>query len=284
MISKLQSCIICAQPYEDCHLPGLVRCRSCGFISANLQLPANEVKRLYSEQYFRGEEYRDYVADRPVFKKHFQRRLKKLLTFVSDPASKHLLEIGCAYGFFLAEASKVFATVHGIDIASEAIQYAREQLHEQVTDIEFLDYTPDQKIDVVCMWDTIEHLETPAAYIKKVSGLLAPGGVLAITTGDIESRVAKLRGARWRQIHPPTHLHYFSKRTLTALLEANGFQVRYAGSDGQYRSMTTMAHGILMVRHNYRKVFEVLRRTRLLNFSVYLNLYDIMYVVAEKIV
>ena len=59
-----------------------------------------------------------------------------------------------------------------------------------------------------------------------------------MTTGDIGSLMARWRGARWRQIHPPTHLHYFSKLTLAQLLERHGFTVAYAGYDGMYPAST----------------------------------------------
>ena len=47
---------------------------------------------------------------------------------------------------------------------------------------------------------------------------------LALTTGDIGSVNARLRGHKWRMIHPPTHLHYFSAETMKALLDRHGFR------------------------------------------------------------
>jgi hypothetical protein len=51
---------------------------------------------------------------------------------------------------------------------------------------------------------------------------LEPGGLLALTTGDIGSLNARLRGSNWRMIHPPTHLHYFSVQSITSLLKRHG--------------------------------------------------------------
>jgi hypothetical protein len=113
----MTTCIVCGGVYVNSSLPGLVRCASCGFISANLSLPLEALKRLYSSDYFQGQEYRDYVADRVVIEKHFRMRLDKLLEFIPDPSSRCLLEVGCAYGFFLSVASQSFATVEGLDIS-----------------------------------------------------------------------------------------------------------------------------------------------------------------------
>jgi len=277
----MNTCILCGGAYGDCNIPGLVKCISCGFVTANLSLTSDEIKQIYGRRYFHGEEYADYIADRQVIERHFRTRLNTLVRFVSEPGTKHLLEIGCAYGFFLNVASGIFATVEGIDISTDAIAFAREQ-NLSVSEQDFLDYAPLYPPDIICMWDTIEHLAHPVAYIDAAARLLPRGGVLAITTGDIESFVARVRGARWRQIHPPSHLHYFAKGNLTELLQRRGFAVRYAGSDGQLRSLETIAYVVLMIKHHQPSLYKALKRTGLLKFAIYLNLFDIMYLIAEK--
>jgi 2-polyprenyl-3-methyl-5-hydroxy-6-metoxy-1,4-benzoquinol methylase len=277
------ACSVCGGKHELEHFPGLLRCSSCGFITADVELSVEQLKSMYSEQYFRGEEYRDYIADRAILIRHFRERLRKLVTFVSEPGSKRLLEIGCAYGFFLQVASEGFKSVEGIDISHDAIRYAREVLQQQASEVDLLDYQPSHQFDVVCMWDTIEHLAKPGEYVAAASSLLAPGGYLAISTGDIDSFVARFRGRRWRQIHPPTHLQYFSKKTLRRLLERHQLEMVYAGSDGQFRNCDSMAYGTLMVKNYYPKVYRVLQSTGLLNFPIYVNLFDIMFVIAKKV-
>jgi 2-polyprenyl-3-methyl-5-hydroxy-6-metoxy-1,4-benzoquinol methylase len=273
---------VCAGEYRPDNIPGLVRCSACGFVSTDISLSADELKALYSTKYFQGEEYRDYIDDRQVIEKHFRARLKLLLSFVSDASRKNLFEIGAAYGFFLSVARSSFANVEGVDISSEAIAYAQQELHLPVAEADFLGYTPHNKIDVACMWDTIEHLASPHLYIEKLSSLMGTGGVVAITTGDIDSLVARMRGKQWRLIHPPTHLHYFSKKTLSELLSRNGFETCYTGSDGQYRSLASIAHGILMVKNHRPELYSTLRNTGMLDHALYLNLYDIMFVIAKK--
>ncbi len=62
-------------------------------------------------------------------------------------------------------------------------------------------------------------------YISKISNEIGSNGRLYITTGDIESWLSKIQKKKWRLIHPPSHLHYFSKKTITQLLEASDFIV-----------------------------------------------------------
>jgi 2-polyprenyl-3-methyl-5-hydroxy-6-metoxy-1,4-benzoquinol methylase len=275
-------CLVCSGRYRDAEIPGLLQCESCSFQTANVELSDQELANLYSSNYFAGEEYHDYVKERPLIERHFRSRLKKLLPYIGDPAHKSLFEVGCAYGFFLSVAKTQFGSVAGIDISKDAIDYAASTLDLPVQAGDFLNCYFDAPVDVLCMWDTVEHLKNPDAYLAHAARNIRPGGIIALTTGDIDSAVARLRGRRWRQIHPPTHLHYFSKATLGRLLNKHGFTLCYSGSDGMFRSVDTMAYIILNIKHKYPKVYAALKRSRLLNWNIYLNFYDIMFLIGEK--
>ncbi|MBV8213877.1 MAG: class I SAM-dependent methyltransferase [Verrucomicrobia bacterium] len=261
---------------------GLSRCEACSFTTADLALSEEQLRQLYTAHYFAGDEYRDYVADRPVIEKQFRVRLRRLLKFVPAERRRNLFEIGCAHGFFLALAQEAFDAVEGIDISADATEYGREVLGLNTQNAEFLSYPFTSVPDVVSMWDTIEHLSRPDLYIGKIAEALAPGGILALTTADLESWAAKIRGNKWRQIHPPTHLHYFSRRTLHMLLGRFGLEVVYMGTEGMYRSVDTMAYIILCLKSNRHNLYARLKNTGLLNWDLYLNLGDILFVVAKK--
>jgi SAM-dependent methyltransferase len=275
-------CLICAGEYRSSRLPGLLECADCGFITADVKISAGDLRKLYSRQYFSGGEYKDYLAERRLHEKHFRRRLRLLRQFVDQPEKKFLFEVGCAYGFFLALAREHFRRTGGIDISADAAGYAAQTLGLPATVGDFLDYELPEAPDVVCLWDTIEHLEKPDLYLEKLSSRMRPGGLVAITTGDIGSVIARLRGARWRQIHPPTHLHYFSKVTLNRLLTRCGFEVCHAAYEGTYRSLDTTAYIIFSIKRRRPEIYQLLKKTGLLGISFYLNLYDIMLVMARK--
>ena len=275
-------CLVCGGALAKSALPGLLACTVCGFTTADLALSDAELERLYGPEYFAGQEYMDYVSERPLIRRHFETRLDRLLRYVAIPRSKRLFEIGSAYGFFLEVARERFRSVEGIDISSVAAAYARDQLGLRVTAGEFLGHEMSGPVDVVCLWDTIEHLRDPHLYVEKAASYMTPGGTIALTTGDISSWMARWRGKRWRQIHPPTHLHYFSRRTLTKLLERHGFTVVYAGYDGMYRSVDTMAYILLTIKQSRAGIYRALKKSGVLNWNLYLNLYDIVYLIATK--
>jgi SAM-dependent methyltransferase len=275
-------CLVCGAGYRPSQLPGLLACEACDFTTADVTLSRAQLEELYSAAYFAGGEYKDYLSERPMIEKHFRIRLKKLLEYVPGPASKRLFEIGCAYGFFLSVARPRFASAAGIDISRDAAEYAAGTLGLDVRAGDFSQYEFPERPDVVCLWDTVEHLARPDLYIEKIARNMNPGGIVSLTTGDIGSLVARFRGKRWRQIHPPTHLHYFSKATLIRLLERCGFRVRYCGYEGVYRSADTMAYMILALRHGRPGLHAALKRMGVLDWNLYLNLRDIVFIIAER--
>lgn len=278
------ACIVCETQGKHIQAyPGILKCTECGYIHADTQLTDSELIELYSEAFFTGEEFSDYLSAEPLFRKNFRARWKVLNKFVDQPRHRHLLEIGSGYGFFLDVVRDQFDSVEGIDITDAGVRYAREQLKLEVVQEDFLlrDYK-NRKFDVVCMWDTIEHLREPQKYVQKIADLTDTGALFAVTTADIESLNSRMRGRRWRMIHPPTHLHYFSPRTIGRLLDRFGFEVIYNRYCGFYRSIGNVSHSILVQRHNRDSLYRKMEGTKASKLGFYLNLYDIMYVIARR--
>ena len=49
-----------------------------------------------------------------------------------------------------------------------------------------------------------------------------------------------------------------------------------------FRSMDSMAYMILVLRNHRPALYAAVKRTGILSWDLYLNLYDIMFVIAEK--
>ena len=279
----MNECTVCGGVSNGPYYAGLLKCQTCGHVFADLDLTEEELSALYGRNYFFGDEYSDYLADKEVLQKNFRLRLRILERFLEHKRHRHLIEIGCAYGFFLDSARDRFATVQGIDIAQDGVEHARRQLGLNVDHGDILKHDfADQKFDVVCMWDTIEHLAHPHRYLEKIAGITEPGALLAITTGDMKSFNARLKKEKWRQIHPPSHLHYFSKETLTRFLDRQGFEILYDKYCGFYRSFDNIAYNIFVLRKGLPRLYGFLKKTRLTELKVYLNLYDILFIIARK--
>jgi SAM-dependent methyltransferase len=278
--NSVKSCKLCGESVEGNYLyEGLLKCPSCGLVFADTTLGAKELQQLYQHRYFFGDEYLDYVADKSTIQKNFQKRIETLREF--SPSGR-LFEIGCAYGFFLELAVKHW-DASGCDIAEEPVRYAVERgFNARSADFAKLPLDP-QSQDVVCMWDTIEHLAQPEVYVKKASEILKHGGCIALTTGDIGSPAARFRKSRWRLIHPPTHLFYFDRNTIGKLFDKNGLDIVHFEHCGYRRSLQQAFYSILVLNSDSprrHRMYEFL--THLFPFSFYLNLFDIMFVIACK--
>lgn len=278
-----QSCLICRSTDVAPLYKGLLRCRNCQFIFADLNLTDDDFARLYDQSLFKEGEFFDYAADRKYFTKNFRLRNQVLRRYLDPERHQRLLEIGSAYGFFLDVVRADFREVLGIDLTDQGVRYTREQLKLPAVSGDFLKHDfGGAKFDVVCLWDTIEHVGRPDLYVARMSELTEPGALLALTTGDVGSFVARLRGERWRMIIPPVHAHYFSRATIARLLDTYGFDVVYDRYGGFYRSARNVAYIILALRHKRPGLFRRLERLGVLNWGFYLNVYDIMYVIARK--
>lgn len=279
----MSQCIVCCNSKHDQLYKGIIRCSNCGHIFADINLTDEELRDTYRKNYFFGDEYSNYVADKRVIRKNFQKRLEVLREFIDADHHNRLLEIGCAYGFFLELAKEQFKIAVGLDISEDGIRYARDVLGVIAYQADLLQHDfSGQMFDVVCMWDTIEHIRDPRLYIEKLSSIIPKDGLLALTTGDIDSLIARLQRDRWRLIHPPTHIHYFSQRTLSLLLRQYGFEPIYSHYCGFFRSIDNVAYNLFALRQQRPELYKIIQRSGLGRIDFYLNLYDIMFVVARK--
>lgn len=277
-------CVVCGSIEPGAPLfRGILRCPACGYVYADMRLTDEELFALYNEQFFNDAEWSNYPSEEKFIRRNFRLRWNQFKKFLDPARHKSLLEIGSAYGFVLDEVSGEFAHVEGIDLTAAGVQHTREQFKLGAVQADFLahDYGA-RRFDVVCLWDTIEHLRAPHSYVEKIASLTERGALLAITTANADSVNARLRGAKWRMIHPPTHLHYFSRSTIARLLERHGFEVVYNRHCGYYRSLDYTAYNILMRRRRQPWLYRQLARTGLTRLAFYLNLYDIMYVIARR--
>jgi len=250
----------------------LMKCTNCGHAIYKKKINNYEIHEIYNSNYFKDGEYKDYLADERIIKKNFKLRLQNLKknNIFKD---NHLLEIGSAYGFFLDLAKEFFLTASGVELNKEALTYS-SQNHKVWEKIE--DVNSNIKYDVICLWDVLEHLTNPIESIKDIINISKNNHTLVFTTGDIGSLNARIFKKNWRLIHPPTHINYFTKKSICIMLKNLGYQITTIKYTGYYRSLD-----FIMYKLNVLKKLN--SKFKLNNFSIYSNLYDIFYVEAKKI-
>jgi 2-polyprenyl-3-methyl-5-hydroxy-6-metoxy-1,4-benzoquinol methylase len=168
----------------------------------------------------------------------FARRSRFLLEHVAP--GLRVLDVGCGEGHFTAALAAAGAQVIGLDVAAEPLRRARER-HPEL-ELRLLDEAgpwplADASFDVVWAGEVIEHVADTAAWLSELRRVLRSGGSLLLSTpanGRLSLLAAALSPSAFARRFDPRgdHLRFYSRATLTRLIEEFGFQdvsVRGAG-------------------------------------------------------
>jgi len=155
-------------------------------------------------------------------------------------AGERVLDMGCGEGRFAAALACIGARPVGIDVAAEPLRRALErhpELDLRRMTAEGAWPLEDASFDAVWAGEVIEHVADTAGWLSEARRVLRSGGSLLLSTPD-HGRLRMLRWAlapRAFEAHfdpRADHLRFYTRRTLTELLEDFGFHdvdVRSAG-------------------------------------------------------
>ena len=238
------SCYICSSTAlkdigERNGIP-LVKCNDCKII----YVPPNRIdddllRDFYSQDYFESDSiigYKNYIHEETIHRRNAGRILDRYLKVIprETPA---VLDLGCAFGFFLDEARKRGCEVTGVEMSAFARHYATDQLrlavHHDLQSV--VDQLPG-KFDAVFLLGTIEHLSNAREVLSGIRDVLKPGGVLVVTTVDTAGLLPLYA------LKPPEHLIYFNRRNLASLLEQTGFSLSNASMYFAYYLVGDLLH------------------------------------------
>ena len=286
-IKNLDCCRLCRSPYYHILFIkenyNVAKCDTCGMVFLDFDPDEKFFTDYYSKEFFNDKgtkhAYNDYEKEAGSLKKSFIRR-SDIIKKYKDNGS--LLDLGCATGAFMETASKYWQ-VAGVDISEYAISQAKlKNLDVFCGELKDSLYVK-QKFDVIPLWDTIEHVSNPKLTIQQADKILNTGGILALTTGDIDSVFSKLCGRFWHLYNIPQHLSFFDKTTVPKLLEDEGFIVR----EILYLPINLTLDYLLFRLITFYKLdflrpfYKYLKGLNLLDKSININLYDIVFVVAQ---
>lgn len=201
----------------------IVRCLSCGFVYLSPKPSSDELA-----QFYRNFDYHNPSISEKVIKSDAIRSIKLINKF--KPQTGSMIDIGCGRGFLLDEARRFGWKVFGIDYSQKVLDYAKNVLNLDTTCADIRSYVSHNKYSVVVLNQVIEHVTNPKRVLKNCYKLLDEKGIIYIATPNIESVAAKVHKEHFDHIIPPEHVGYYSRKTLSLLLEKCGFKVIYKGS------------------------------------------------------
>lgn len=203
----------------------VVKCKNCGFIYTN-PIPF-DLESYYSEEYFKDIRHKDkfYNTDGSIkiSEGDYLNGIQAIENFSKKRGT--LLEIGAARGGFLRQVRKLGWEVSGVEISADAVKIAQENNLELYRG-DYLDYKPDKKYDVICMYQTLEHLPEPKRVLLKTHKELSENGLLVIEVPNIKGWDIKWNRNRKQLILDlPRHVNHFSPKFLKKELKKIGFEI-----------------------------------------------------------
>jgi SAM-dependent methyltransferase len=140
---------------------------------------------------------------------------------------RHVVDVGCGYGYFLRAAFFRGWDVDGIDPSLRAVQYAETLTGARPWCGTWEDGFTKQWPAISALW-LVEHLPDPARFLEWAHRhLYADGALLLVVPNDfsaIQMRANKVSKRPFWWIHY-THMNYFNWRSIETLLVSACFRV-----------------------------------------------------------
>lgn len=152
-------------------------------------------------------------------------RRKQFAEWISKYSLKgsKVLELGCGYGEYLALLNDCDVNAYGVEYGKMAVESCRaKNLNAQGTYLGDDDCTLSEgPFDAFMILNWLEHLPDINKVLCKIRDNLNPGGVGLVEVPNFDMILRKNAFSEFIV----DHLYYFTKKTLTATLELNGFDV-----------------------------------------------------------
>jgi 2-polyprenyl-3-methyl-5-hydroxy-6-metoxy-1,4-benzoquinol methylase len=172
-------------------------------------------KKIYNTKYYEDRDHLDL---------HLAETIK---LFMDDFKLEKLLDVGCGTGrivkFFNDNGFKSL----GCDIYEDALTFARKINKKNTIVKASAVKLPFKKnaFDIVISISVIEHLTPNEAevFIQESERVLKPGGFIFLVTPNYATPIRLLQGKKWFAYFDPTHINFYTPKSLSALLKSSGF-------------------------------------------------------------
>jgi len=209
----------------------LVRCMNCGLVFVNPRPLQDELIEAYGNAVDE-----DHSVEPDLRIRSFIRAMNKVvsqLPGLSPSMGLRLVDIGCAGGEFPSAAAGL-----GFDVVAyepslylSSIGRARYGLDIRTGTFNASDFQAGD-VDLVTMWDVLEHLDEPSTILMEIAEVLKNGGYLLLNVPMVDTVSARTLRRLW-PFYLEVHLYYFTRMTLKKYLNKYGFEIVYEASYSQ---------------------------------------------------
>ena len=160
-----------------------------------------------------------------------------------------ILDVGCGAGGLLLKLQREgFRSLLGADPFIEAdIDYGNgvRILKRGVGELQ-------GQFDFVMLHHSFEHMPDPAAALKQLARLVAPGGTLLLRIPVADSWARQHYGLNWMAWDAPRHLYLHTRKSMAVLAEGSGMEISgvvHDSSGQQFSSSELYIRGVPYVEH-----------------------------------
>lgn len=137
-----------------------------------------------------------------------------------------ILDVGCAFGFFLKRLQPYFNELHGIDISDFAIQRAKKEVpsaqYRQINlNNQELPYF-DEYFDLITAFDVLEHTNSIEKSLQKITKKLKKDGYLIISLPLKDTWAGKIFRSSDKD---KSHVSVPKKKDLLNVVEKSGLKI-----------------------------------------------------------
>jgi 2-polyprenyl-3-methyl-5-hydroxy-6-metoxy-1,4-benzoquinol methylase/glycosyltransferase involved in cell wall biosynthesis len=224
----LQQCPVCSNRVSTflCTKENyqILRCPECGCEYVT-NVPTKEaLKDYYSrKEWFEGGETGGYHN----YDEQTEESIRMLRLFLERFSGKEgsILDVGCGYGGHLGIAAELGWRCFGVELSEHARAVAETRLGGLASIVSTIEDLIPHSFDVILMLDVVEHVSNPyeLLYPLFALGAIQPHTIVVVSTPNAGSVSALKDPANWSYRHPPSHLTYFTQKSLETLFSIMRF-------------------------------------------------------------
>lgn len=227
---KSAHCPVCDSPVSDINYLyynnnreyNFYTCDICGFIFAfpaliedldNRQMDGINNAEMFNNQFLKRI-YTQLIIKREI----------RLLKKHNSNDTMSTLDIGCGTGWTSSVYAKNGFAITGLEPSGVRADIAKKKYNLPVINDYIENISESKQYNFIILRHIIEHLANPKAIITRLNSFLTNDGIVVIIVPNINCLGRYLFETDWEWVLP-WHTSFFSKKSITMLLEKSEFQV-----------------------------------------------------------
>lgn len=199
-------------------------CVACHHRFAAIYADETHPAQIYDDNYFfgGGAGYSNYLMESEILIGRGKKYAGILQRYTARKGK--MLDVGAAAGFLMKGfQSEGWQTV-GLEPNEKMMRFGREKSGLDIRQGALEKFETEEKFDLITIIQVTGHFFNPRRAFENAHKLLKKNGLLLVETWNRDSLSARMFGKNWHEYSPPSVLHFFSEKGLTAFLDKIGFE------------------------------------------------------------